>query len=251
MANSTTCSICLCRIKFYEKKRKLRCSHTFHENCIASVIANHKSNCPNCTEYIFTDTESKLLNAKSLFDMISFSHQYDLENVSPSPSNPSSVGMTEIMKEAVKLKRYELVSFLVDKYDPSNLVVEYILEGNVEGFKKLAYSKKINWHNSFKGGESFIDIALRCRNNEIINYILDRTGSRYELCSRQAGPIVSSSATFGGGYRSTSSSSKGNNNNDDDVYKYSSLYPSISSAIATADTEPVLKYDQLYPQLRL
>jgi hypothetical protein len=81
-----------------------------------------------------------------------------------------------VLRQAVLDKNDALIDGISRKYNIGPLLCEYINEKNVESVKRLIALNRVNWHSSFFGGDTFIDLAMRTKNVEIINMVLNASG---------------------------------------------------------------------------
>lgn len=168
LMNFQECSICLEKMIFFTLRKKpmgfgivrLNCGHHFHSRCMREIL-NWKSDgvCPLCRVDIFDIKETKLLSN------FTRPNRNDLSDLSPERC-------ARILKEAIRIHNTNLVSGLIEIFDPSEVIHHYIAIRDVEAIKQLTASKCINWQKTVDGktlmdaavetGDPQIKLLMRC-----------------------------------------------------------------------------------------
>jgi hypothetical protein len=148
--STTTCSICLSKLKM--KRTKLMCGHLFHEKCISQIL---KPQCPLCEHPIPTVLEKRLLNSNDdeEIERILKTADYDVKIVFE-----NVVGRNG--KFWKKKSSEKLVSKMCEMCDMTDVLANYMCD-EIIAKHLIQNCKRINWFRTFNGGLTFQDIAAR------------------------------------------------------------------------------------------
>ena len=166
------CAICLSKMYavsifgfcVLKKKNvtKISCGHLFHRKCIDMALEK-RDVCPICQRTVFNKTEQCMLRGTIHRDTI---HR-DTNDLVVKMSSERALIM---LKEAIRINNDELISIIIDRFDPSELVHHYISTRDIRAILKLMKSKCINHHNTFHG-KTIVDSAIES-NDPLIKQIV-------------------------------------------------------------------------------
>lgn len=151
------CSICLERLILHRKR--LSCGHVFHSRCVKML--HNATKCPICLGFIFDEKELQLLKSTSIKNSIDILNTIDPDRIIP-----------HILREAIDRQNLQLVNLIINKYDPSRLVYEYIAEKKANNLKLIINSRLLNWHSTCNN-KTIIETALDSKHESVIDIILN------------------------------------------------------------------------------
>ena len=180
----TTCSICLSTLRNpFTRKRLSPCNHVFHKKCIRYLESVKDSKCPNCNTYIFKKSELDILSNPSSSSSFLTTIQRKLvlpnhmSKHSMQTSPPPLINHCKILKEAIRTDNDRVEKLILNSCDIGSVVVDAIVAEDEEMLRRLTENAHmLNWYATFNGGDTFLDVALRTKNEYIINLVLDKTG---------------------------------------------------------------------------
>lgn len=165
-----SCSICLDKMRWFQKIKTLRCDHQFHLNCISKI---YKAQCPLCEHPIFNKFEEKLLKCKDPLKMTELlQNSFNENNI----CNiyffiKSRLKSSKISKKDTK--HYFQILKLAYKYCDFTEILANNLNDQLL-VEELVESGQINWYKTFNGKTFFELVVEKTQNLLIINLILDK-----------------------------------------------------------------------------
>jgi hypothetical protein len=168
------CPICLEKMTWRQKIKKLICNHEYHAKCIKMI---YKLQCPLCETPIFSQYEEKILKCKNSHKLIKL-----LQHQSSEAKNIENLFFF-LLSQKNKTQRFNLFNWKNEHYlKILNLLYKYcdftdILANNLNNeflVNDLIEKNNINWYKTFNGKTLFELVVEKSDNLFIINSILNK-----------------------------------------------------------------------------